>query len=189
MFRDTMTRLFLLLALLVSTSLHADHEIDHRYSVRGYLVDGQDRPIAGAIVIAQLAGERETGRTDDTGYYNLTMHVHDSDIGQVIRLRAGEVAATIRMQAETGNSHTERIHWASFVDGQLREDSLGQFKMPGWAWVLIAVTGLVGLLAGGVKLQKAGFRRRRAAARSESTQQPSKKRNKEKRSRSKKRRG
>ncbi len=164
------THLLVVIALLVASGAHAEHEADHRYSIRGYLVDAQGQPVAGAVVSARLAGQRTAGRTDAEGYYVLDMHLHDEDIGREIALRAGTATGTIRMRAKAGDSHAERIHWASFVDGQLREDDLGRFRLPGWAWVVIGLTGIVLLFVAGAKLQKASLRRRRAAERAVAAQ-------------------
>jgi hypothetical protein len=180
--------LLLLLLLLGSTSAHADHDSDHRYSVRGYLVDDRQRPIADAIVVAQLDGARVSGRTDDKGYYNLVMHLHDQDIGREIQLQAGAATASVRMRAEAGNRHSERIHWASFVDGRLREDDLGRFRMPGWAWALLAASAAIGLLVGGVKLQAATLKRRRATERAAGKPGQQTRHGKTKRSKDRKRR-
>lgn len=178
--------LLLLLLLLGATSAHADHDSDHRYSVRGYLVDDRQRPIADVIVVAQLDRVRASGRTDGNGYYSLVMHLHDQDIGREIQLQAGAATASIRMRAEAGNRHSERIHWASFVDGQLREDDLGRIRMPGWAWVLLAVSAAIALLVAGAKLQTATLKRRRVAERAAGN--PGQKPSKIKRSKNRKRR-
>lgn len=180
--------LLLLLLLLGSTSAHADHESDHRYSVRGYLVDDRQRPIADAIVVAQRDRVRASGRTDDKGYYNLVLHLHDQDIGSDIQLQAGAATASVRMRAEAGNRHRERIHWASFVDGQLREDDLRRFQMPGWAWVLLAASAAAALLVAGVKLQAATLKRRRATERAAGNPGQKSRHGKTKRSKDRKRR-
>jgi hypothetical protein len=181
-------RLHLVMVLFISTGVHAMHQVDHRYSIRGYLLDDQEQPIVGELVTAQLAGVRSSGRTDQQGYYALYMQLYDDHIGGAIELRAGDAVGRIRMRAERGNHQSFPIHWASFVGGQLREDDLGRFQMPGWGWALIIVVAMATLLVGGVKLQNTATRRQRAAERAKAMDGHPAKKKKGRRNKGKRRR-
>ena len=55
--------------LLPLANATAEHEADHRYNVRGYIVDADDNAIAGRKVTIFADGEMlASGKTDSSGY-------------------------------------------------------------------------------------------------------------------------
>lgn len=173
----------LLMLALLGGAAQAEHEADHRYSIRGYVLDAAEKPVVGERVSAKVAGKSGSTRTDEDGFYTLNLHLHDAHIGSDIELRAGDSIARMRMQAERGDQYEERVHWASFVAGQFREDALGRFQMPGWAWALMGFGGLVAVVAVAARVQRVMARRRRSAEAANNPTQSAAKRRKGKKRR------
>lgn len=153
----------------------AEHEANHRYSVRGYVLDDERKPLADAPVSLRLGTEVVgSDRTDSDGYYSIRAHLHDSDIGKTLTLRAGEQRAEIRMQGEPGDLTTERIHHVNIVGGALVESELDQGGVPGWAYaagaLLLAGASIVGVR----KLRRRSRRLQRQQARAANPKRKSK---------------
>ena len=127
------------LLLLLSTTVAAEHEADHRYDVRGYVLDTQESPRAG-VPVTILMGEKiaGSGRTDGEGFYNVRLHLHDGDIGRPLMVRAGNAQAEIRMQAERGDRMSARIHTLNFVGGRAVEEKLSTGIVPTWTYIAAA---------------------------------------------------
>jgi hypothetical protein len=125
--------LFVAIHLLAAPAVWATHEVDHRYAVRGYVLDDAQQPVTGTSVSIRLA-DRSVGfaTTDGEGFYSIDMHLHDSDIGKRLVVQAGESQANIQMQAAHGDRTTHRVHHVNFVAGELIEDELGKGPFPVW---------------------------------------------------------
>lgn len=154
----------LVLGFLFLTSfgqLRAEHEADHRYNIRGYLLDASERGIADQKVLVfdrgKLLGSAET---DQSGYYSMHLHLHDEDLGHKLTLQAGSSKAQLRVKFEPGDKTTVRRHDANFVAGEFYEGELGRFRVPPWTY---AVAGLALFALTLVMLEK----RRRAKLRNE----------------------
>jgi len=139
------------LLLLFAGMAAAEHEADHRYDVRGYVLDEQKKPRPGVPVTILLGNQAiGSGGTDSKGYYSIRLHLHDSDIGKSLVVRAGDSQATIQMQAEHGDQATARQHHVNFVSREFVEEKLNMSSIPAWAyiaavplvlWAAVYVTG------------------------------------------------
>ena len=129
--------------LLLGTAL-AEHEADHRYNIRGYILDDMQKGMADLVVQAyaeeNLLG---SGKTDADGYYSLQLHLHNSDFGRVIRLRAGSYEAELRVTFDAKDRSADRLHEANFIGGEFVEGALDRFRMPSWAYLLGGLSILV----------------------------------------------
>ena len=128
----------LLLALVaahLSLAAQASHEANHRYTIRGYILDSPDRPLA-AIPISVRVGARRLGggRTDSRGFYSVELHIHDSDIGRDLELRAGDRRANIRMKAQRGDRTSARLHYANFIGDRFTEEKFRRWYVPVWGY-------------------------------------------------------
>lgn len=149
-----MTRIFISLVVgcLLFTNAWADHEPDHRYNIRGYVLDAGQEGIRNLTIQAFSEGELlGSGKTDAEGYYSLHLHLHDADNRRRIKLRAGSHEAELRVTFDVGDKTTARIHEANFVDGKYVEGKLGRFRVPSWSY---AVGGLVLFMLIAVFLEK-----------------------------------
>ena len=163
--RHTLLYALFALTLLFTGSASAEHEANHRFSVRGYVLDAAGQPIAGERVTLNLDGRTAaSSHTNEDGFYVINLHIHDTEIGREMVLHAGDAVGRFRMRGEPGDKQTERLQWASFVGGEFREDAAGRIQIPGWAWVLVGVAGVVVVVFGGLRVQRVMARRRRRAS-------------------------
>ena len=126
---------------LLFTSVWADHEPDHRYNIRGYVLNGEQQGINNLTVRAFADGEAiGSSKTNTDGYYSMHLHLHDEDYRRVLKLRAGPYEAELRVTFDPEDSNSARIHEANFVDGLLVEGALSRFHIPSWSY---PVAGLV----------------------------------------------
>lgn len=125
--------------ILFAATVAAEHEADHRYDVRGYVLSADKRPLeAVPVTIRQGDQLLGSGRTDGGGYYAIELHLHDADIGRTIAVRTGEHQALIRMQAEYGDRTTARVHHVNFVGDEVIEKNLSWINVPPWAYLAAA---------------------------------------------------
>jgi hypothetical protein len=94
----------------------AMHEINHRFTVYGYVRDAQGKPVSDArvIVSAEHLGEGSTAFTDRQGYYETTLHVHDTNLGEPIKVSTGDQTKEITAQFNVQDMTTERRMEVSF---------------------------------------------------------------------------
>ncbi len=122
---DKSAALAVLLAVLPVTPALALHELDHRYDVAGYILSADRQPIPGVTVVGHIDGKRMgSGRSDSDGYYRFRMHLHDSALGRRLRLKTPDYEGTVRVTLTPGDKSTERIHYANFLGGELKEGEL-----------------------------------------------------------------
>ncbi len=137
---------------LLFSNAWADHEPDHRYNIRGYVLDGNQRGIGNLSVEAFAEGKLlGSGKTDADGYYSMHLHLHDEDYHRALKLRAGSLEAELRVTFERGDDTSARIHEANFVDGKYVEGALNRFHIPTWSY---AAGGLVLFMVTMVLLEK-----------------------------------
>jgi hypothetical protein len=120
---------------LLSTNARAEHEVDHRYNIRGYVLDENQQAIGDVKVSAFDGGSLlASGTTDSEGYYSLHLHLHNSDNHRKLRLRAGTHESQLRVTFDPEDLNTLRVHEANFVAGEYIEGGLGRFRIPPWAY-------------------------------------------------------
>jgi len=127
--------LFIMVGYLLSTSAWAEHEANHRYNVRGYVLDVRQQGIGGLDVRIYFGSQLlDSITTDADGYYSLHLHLHNTDLGQTLLLRAGQYEAELRVRFDASDQSTARVHEANFVDGRFTETPIIRFRMPGWVY-------------------------------------------------------
>jgi len=133
-----MRKLVIILScLLLPVIALAEHEADHRYNVRGYILDENEKPIAGReVAIFADGGLLASGKTDSDGYYSLHLHLHNEDRGRLLSLKAGGQRAEIRVDFDPDDNHTAREHDANLVGGKLIEKALNRWRTPAWVYPL-----------------------------------------------------
>lgn len=129
--------ILILACLLLPVDASAEHEADHRYNVRGYVLDESEQAIAGREVkIFSDGNVLARGRTDSYGYYSLHLHLHNEDRGRLLSLSAGGQQADIRVNFDPQDKHTARVHDANLVGGRLVEKALFRWRTPTWIYPL-----------------------------------------------------
>ncbi|MFA9420009.1 MAG: carboxypeptidase-like regulatory domain-containing protein, partial [Gammaproteobacteria bacterium] len=83
---------------LTITNVWAEHEVDHRYNIRGYVLDGSQQGISDQDVrVFDGSSLLKETRTDSSGYYSLHLHLHNADNRKILKLRAGANEAKLRV--------------------------------------------------------------------------------------------
>jgi len=143
------TFIFIVAAGLMITNAWAEHEVDHRYNIRGYILDENQKGIGDLDVRAYNGGSLlGSSKTDSDGYYSLHLHLHNADNHSILRLNAGSHESELRVTFDPGDTTTLRVHDANFVAGEYIEGELGQFRMPPWAYPVggLLVLGVIVVL-------------------------------------------
>lgn len=136
--------LSLITGCLFINNVWADHEADHRYNVRGYVLDASEDAIKNQLVQVFAEGQLlGTGRTGSDGYYSMHLHLHNSDLNRALKLQAGKLEAEIRVQFDASDKTSVRIHDANFIDGKYVAGSLQRLRIPSWIYAVIVVIGIV----------------------------------------------
>jgi hypothetical protein len=127
--------LFIISGSLFFNNVWADHEPDHRYNIRGYVLNAKQQGINNLTVQAFVEGESlGTSKTDANGYYSMHLHLHNSDYHRTLKLRAGSHEAELQVTFDVEDDTSARIHEANFVDGKYIEGSLNRFRIPSWSY-------------------------------------------------------
>ena len=131
---------------LLFTSVWADHEPDHRYNIRGYVLNANQQGVDNLTVQVFVQGEKlGTGKTNADGYYSLHLHLHNADYNRVLKLRAGPHEAQIRVKFDVGDDTSARVHEVNFVDGKFIEGNLGRFRIPSWSYAVGSLLLIIGI--------------------------------------------
>jgi len=171
---------FIITASLFFNSVWADHEADHRYNIRGFVLDAKQQGIDNLTVQVFAQSELlDSGKTDANGYYSMHLHLHNSDYDRILKLRAGPHETELRVTFDVEDDTSARIHEANFVDGKFIEGSLGRFRIPTWSY---AVGGLLLFMMALVYLERRRKKKIRLAQHGKNeTHPPSRKRTKKSR--------
>ncbi len=154
-----------LLLIALAAPAAATHETDHRYDVKGQVLGADKRPLDGVPVTILKDGEViGSERTDRDGAYSIRVHLHDSDIGATLTVRAGAHQRDIRMQAKAGDQSTARVHQVDFVGGQARDVGASAGGVPGWIYFIVVPLVLVAMLLLASVIRQGVRRLRRAHA-------------------------
>ncbi len=123
--------------LLLVAPVSAEHEVDHRYNIRGYVLDENQRAISNQeILVLDGSNLLAKSSTDSAGYFSLHLHLHNEDRGRKLTLRSGLNAAELRVSFDISDVTTLRVHDANFVGSEYIEGDLGRFRLPGWVYPL-----------------------------------------------------
>jgi len=105
-------------AVLAPLPAWATHETDHRFTVSGYVRDKDGKPVKDARVYARDLGDQSvdpvTTYADGGGFYKVTLHLHDQNVGDAIQVSAKDERSgfdeikKIRAEFTPGDRHTER---------------------------------------------------------------------------------
>lgn len=161
--RITVVALLLIAGFLPAATL-AEHEVDHRYNVTGFVLDGDRQPVANSAVNIRMGNKTiGTQTTSPQGYYNIRLHLHDDDFGQKLVIKSGTDEATITVKLTPGDNATPRIHYANLVGGRLVEEPLSKPRYAVWVYITPVAVVLVLSLAYVIEQRRKRARRRQSA--------------------------
>ena len=124
----------------------AEHEVDHRYHVRGYLLDAEEgESSTRKYKVHDDDKVLGSGETDRFGYYSIRLHLPDTDLPRVLPLRAGANQARLRVIFDPNDKTTVRTHDANFVGYEFVERDFGRIRLPAWIYPLAGLK-LVGFI-------------------------------------------
>lgn len=110
------TLAFLLLLVPARVAL-AEHEIQYRYTVLGYVKDARGQPEAGVPIelTRQKTGFSYLGETDASGLYVIVARLADESLGERLTLRAGTREISIIVRFNPGERSRERGTHVDFL--------------------------------------------------------------------------
>jgi len=133
-----------LMLSLTAMAAFAEHEADHRYTVEGFVLDGNDEPRTGVKVIVKgREGLLGQDATDYRGFYSIQLHLHNDDLSKKLTVEAGGRKSDIEVTFDPGDRTAPRIHRLSFIGAAVTESDLGFRGPPAWLYILIGVVALL----------------------------------------------
>jgi hypothetical protein len=88
----------------------ATHDTQHRYTVFGYVRDGQGKPLSDVKVTVTDIPLNQTGTafTDVSGYYEVLLHLHNENLGDEILIKAQDNEKRAKVGFDPQDHFTER---------------------------------------------------------------------------------
>jgi hypothetical protein len=107
------------IGLVVVPLSEAMHEIDHRFTVEGYVCGPDGQPVKDLSVTVKDArvDVRMTAVTDDRGYYKATLHLHNDNRGDPIVVTANDQEKKTTALFDVKDVKTERRATVNFGTG------------------------------------------------------------------------
>ena len=109
----------------VASPAHAEHEVDHRFIVEGFVcdTDGQAVPDTEVMVKDTRVSVGKMGYTDGRGRYKVTLHLHNDNQGDPILVTYKDQEQRITANFDPNDLHTERKITVNFGSGCATEES------------------------------------------------------------------
>src|SRR5215472_2598509 len=107
----------------------AEHEVQYRYTVLGYVTDasGRPRPHVGLEVTRQKTGFSYQGETDASGLYVIVTRLADESRGERLLVRAGPASLWVSARFQPADHETERGTRVDFRGDKVTEQ-VGLFQ-------------------------------------------------------------
>jgi hypothetical protein len=113
-----------LIALVLAVApVAAEHTVDTRYVVLGFVKDAQGklRPQLAVEVVRDKTGFTYSGRTDDQGFFVVVVRLGDESAGETLTLRLGQATTTVTARFDPANHTDDRgtrvdLDGAKFVE-------------------------------------------------------------------------
>lgn len=139
--------------VMIMPLAQAEHEVDHRFIVEGYVCGGDGRSMANQEVMVKdtRISLGKTTYTDSDGFYSVTLHLHNDNQGDPILVAAGDREHRLTAKFDAKDMKAERKMTVNIGSG-----CEGQHSGPG-QWVYYSVgLGLAGVavLAGARMIRK-----------------------------------
>jgi len=136
---------------------------DHRYTIKGFVLDEQQNPRPDVKVVATADNGLSAQRTTDRrGFYSIPLHLHNEDLNRMVTVQAGAQSTRVRVTFDATDSTTNREQDLNFIGNNVTQTDLGFRGLPTWAYV---GTGLVLLTFAGTRVARVQQRRKRRLAR------------------------
>jgi hypothetical protein len=97
----------------------AEHEVDHRFIVEGYVCGGDGKSMANQEVMVKdtRIPLGKTTYTDSDGFYSVTLHLHNDNQGDPILVAAGDREQRLTAKFDPKDMKAERKMMVNFGAG------------------------------------------------------------------------
>lgn len=132
---------------VVPAVVMADHQADHRFTVEGFVCEGEGKGSANVDVMVKdtRVSYGQIVKTDGDGYYKATFHLHNDNLGDPLLIEAKGQQKEEKVQFDPKDLETERKIQVNFGSGCVHDVS----APPGWFYAGlgaggVAIVGLIG---------------------------------------------
>ena len=110
---------------LVLVYAHAAHKPAHRYEVEGFVLDANMKSRVDVEVRAKV-DDIVIGidLTDENGFFRLSLHLHNSDLGKQLLINAGKRKATIDIIFDPDDRESRRVSYLNFIGKTISRDKI-----------------------------------------------------------------
>ncbi|MBX3341331.1 MAG: carboxypeptidase regulatory-like domain-containing protein [Nitrospira sp.] len=137
----------LIATFCVPSVLFASHAADHRFTVEGFVCGKDGRPAVNVEVLVKdtriTVGQTVT--TDGDGYYKVTLHLHNDNVGDPLLVEAAGEQKNSKIQFDPNDLETERKLRIDFGSGCERDLGPPQWLLYGLGIAAVAIVGWIGL--------------------------------------------
>lgn len=105
--------------MAIMSLAHAEHEVDHRFIVEGYVCGGDGTSVANQEVMVKdtRIPLGKTTYTDSDGFYSITLHLHNDNQGDPILVAAGDREQRLTAKFDPKDMKAERKMIVNFGSG------------------------------------------------------------------------
>ncbi len=132
---------WLAVAALWPTAARATHEADHRFTIDGFVCEFDGGPAKKTEVVVKdtRVNIGQTVETDEHGYYKVTLHLHNDNLGDPIVVLAKREEQRVTVQFDPNDLEAERRTRVNFGRGCVQR---APDEVPPWAYYLIGAAGV-----------------------------------------------
>jgi hypothetical protein len=129
------------------TLVFASHAADHRFTVEGFVCgpDGKARAGVDVLVKDTRVTVGQTVTTDSDGYYKVTLHLHNDNVGDPLLVEVGGEQQNHKIQFDPNDLETERKLLVSFGSGCASDLGPPKWFVYGLGLAAVAIVGWIGL--------------------------------------------
>ncbi len=130
----------------LSSPVVATHEVDHRFTVEGFVCGAGGQPVVDQKVIVKdtRVSVVETAYTDSYGYYKALLHLHDDNLGDPVLIIAGDQEQKTKVQFDPDDRSSERGTRVDFGTGCAVERDAPAWVFYGAGAIALLVTAYAG---------------------------------------------
>jgi len=153
--------------VLVSAALPvvvlATHEADHRFTVEGYVCGPDGKTVSSTEVLVKdtKLSYGQVVKTDADGYYRVTFHLHDNNLGDPLLIEAKGEQQNHKVRFDPEDRESERKIRVDFGSG------CDTSSPPTWLWWGVGGLAVVAGGAVGLKVVRSQRKRERTSGKSQ----------------------
>ena len=109
--------------VLAAPPVAAEHTVDTRYVLLGFVKDAQGKMRPGQVVevVRDKTGFAYSARTDEGGLYVVVVRLGDESVGETLTVRVGPATTTVTVRFDPANRTDDRgtrldVDGAKFVE-------------------------------------------------------------------------